>query len=322
MKKLLTVAMLLVSFSSFAWEPTKPITVLIGTTPGSGNETSFREMAKILSNKGDTTKFVVEHRPGADSSLAANVLYDSAPDGYTVAVLSHMSLWVTNDIWESKIKKYNYNSFSEVLSTGKSPLVLIASPKSNINTPKEFERLIRNPDRNINFAIGGGAHRAGYEYLTAKTKADKTKVQYIMFNGPNPAMLSVAQYDGKIGTEFGMLPIAIAKPLIDAGRVKLIGVAGDNKLPQFPNTPLLDDIAPGLAIYGAWVMVLPPNTPKEIIEWYRKTFSPIIKSDEYKEWSYNNLVVTDDRELTPQGVSLYREKLRKSFYPLLKELQQ
>ena len=317
MRKLLAI-LLLVPVLAFAWEPVKPITVIIGTAPGSGNEISFREIAKILADKGNTTKFVFENKPGADSIIAANHLYNAPADGYTVAVLSHMSLWITNDIWDSSAKKYNYDSFSEVLTTGKSPLVLIASPKSPINTPKEFAELIRNPDRPINFAIGGGAHRTGYEYLMTKIKGDREKVQYIQFNGPNPTLLSVAQYDGKTGTEFGMIPIAIAKPLIDAGKVKAIGVAGSNRVTQMPEIPLLSDVAPGTYVYGAWVLTLPPNTPKDIVAWYTRTFAPIVRSAEYKQWRDDNLITIDDRELTPQGVKAYRETLRNTFYPVLK----
>jgi tripartite-type tricarboxylate transporter receptor subunit TctC len=322
MKRLLAI-ILLVPVLAFAWEPTGPIKVIIGTQPGSGNEISFRQLAKILAERGDKTTFVIENKPGADSAIAANALYEAAPDGYTVAVLSHMSLWVTNDVWEAGVKKYNYDSFSEVLTTGKSPLVLIASPNSKINTHKEFAELMRNPDRPINIAIGGGAHRTGYEYLMSKIKGDKKQVQFVMFNGPNPALLSVAQFDViKLGTEFGILPIAIAKPLIDAGKVKAIGIAGEHKLSQLPNVPLLNDIAPGTNVYGAWVLTLPPKTPKEIVDWYVKTFAPIVRSSEYKAWREDNLITIDERELTPQGVKFYREQLRKTFYPILKDIKQ
>ena len=166
-----------------AWEPTKPVQVLIGTAPGSGNEISFRESASILSQTDKKTKFVVENSPGADSALAANVLFESAPDGHTMAVLSHMSLYVTNDVYESKVKKYNYDSFSEVLTLGKSPLVLVANIKSKVNTPKEFAELVVNTDKPINVAIGGGAHKTAYVYLMNKIKgSNQDLVKSIQFN--------------------------------------------------------------------------------------------------------------------------------------------
>jgi tripartite-type tricarboxylate transporter receptor subunit TctC len=309
--------LLLLPLCAYAWEPTKPVQVLIGTAPGSGNEISFREAASVLAKIDTKTKFIVENRPGADSALAANALFDATPDGHTMAVLSHMSLYVTNDVYESKIKKFNYDSFTEVLTLGKSPLVLVANVKSKVNTPKEFADLVVNTDKPINVAIGGGAHKTAYVYLMNKIKgANKELVQSIQFNGPNPTVLSVAQYDGT-GTEFGIMPITIAQPLIQAGRVKAIGLTGTRRLEKMPEVPLLNDIAPGINVYAAWVLCLPPNTPKEIVTFYRNKFAPIIRSKEYKAWRDENLVFYEESELKSEGVKVTREVIRKSFLDLL-----
>ena len=99
MKKLLAV-LLLVPTLAFAWEPTKPITVLIGNQPGSGNEVGFRAISAIVEKNNSNAHFIVELKPGADSVVAMNLLYESKPDGYTIAIPSYMSTFVTNDIWQ------------------------------------------------------------------------------------------------------------------------------------------------------------------------------------------------------------------------------
>ena len=302
-----------------AWEPTKPVQVLIGTAPGSGNEISFREAASILANTDKKTKFVVENRPGADSAIASNALFKAEPDGYTMAVLSHMSLYVTNDVYEENVKLYNYDSFSEVLTLGKSPLALVANIKSKVNTPKEFADLVINTTEPINVAIGGGAHKTAYVYLMDKIKGSNKKlVQSVQFNGPNPTVLSVAQFDG-VGTEFGIMPITIAQPLVQAGRVKVIGITGTRRLEKMPDVPTLQEIAPGINVFAAWVLCLPPNTPKEIVEFYRAKFAPIIRGPEYKKWRDENLVFFEESELKPEGVKATREVIRKSFLDILKQ---
>ena len=58
--------------------------------------------------------FVIELKPGADSVIAMNHLYNAAPDGYTIAIPSYMSTFVTNDIWQKDIKKFQYNSFTNI----------------------------------------------------------------------------------------------------------------------------------------------------------------------------------------------------------------
>ena len=318
MKKLLF-TLLLLPILAFAWEPTKPVQVYIGNTAGAGNEMAFRKLAEIVQKKNPNFVYVVQNIPGADSVIANNKFLEAPNDGYTINLPSHMSSYVTNDIWEKNIKKYNYDSFIDVLTMGKSPLVLVASVKSGINTPQEFIKYIQS-GRNINVAIGGGAHRTAFEYLLDKGKGNKDTVKSIKFNGPMPAVQSVASYDGKTGTEFGIMPIAVAKALIEAGKVKPIGFTGTRKMPQFPDVPLLNTVAPGINVYAAWSIELPPGTSKDVVEWYQKQFSAAIHSAEYKEYIDANVIFYAEDELTPAGLKKHMEELRATFLPVLSKI--
>lgn len=319
MKKIL-IAFLLAPILAFAWEPAKPVTVIVGNTPGAGNEMAFRKLAEIVQKTDPKFVYVVQNVPGADSVIANNKFLTEAPDGYTINLPSHMSSYVTNDIWEKKIKKYNYDSFVDVLTMGKSPLVLVASAKSTVTTPEEFIRLIRITNGPINVAIGGGAHRTAFEYLMEKGHGNKDQVKSIKFNGPVPAVQSVASYDGKTGTEFGIMPIAVAKPLVEAGKVRAIGFTGTRKMTQFPEVPLLRDVAPGIYVYAAWSIELPKGTPADVVEWYQKKFSLAIRSKEYAEWMDSNVIFYEESELTPAGLKRHMEELRSAFLPVLEKI--
>ena len=111
MIKKLLIAALLVPVLAFAWEPTKPVQVYIGNTPGAGNEMAFRKLAEIVQKRNPNFVYVVQNIPGADSVIANNRFLEAANDGHTINLPSHMSSYVTNDIWERNIKKYNYDSF-------------------------------------------------------------------------------------------------------------------------------------------------------------------------------------------------------------------
>lgn len=317
-KKLL-IAAVLVPVMAFAWEPTRPVTVVIGNTPGAGNEMAFRKLAEIVQKRNSNFVYVVQNIPGADSVIANNKFLEAANDGYTINLPSHMSSYVTNDIWERNIKKYNYDSFVDVLTMGKSPLVLVASVKSGIETPQDFVKYIQS-GRAINVAIGGGAHRTAFEYLMARGNGNKDTVKPIKFNGPQPAVQSVASYDGKTGTEFGIMPIAVAKALIDGGRVKPIGFTGTRKMSQFPNVPLLNTVAPGINVYAAWSIQLPPGTDKSIVEWYQKQFSAAVRSTEYREYTDANVIFYAEDELTPAGLRKHMDDLRAAFIPVLSRI--
>ena len=319
MKKLLAI-LAVIPLLSVAWEPARPVTVIVGNTPGAGNEIAFRKLSEIVQKTNPRYTFVVENRPGADSVVAANYFLLQPNDGYTINLPSHMSTYVTNDIWESKLKKFNYDSFTDVLTMGKSPLVLVASPRSTVNTPVDFIRYLAQSTRPINIAVGGGAHRTAFEYLMEKAHANRDVVKPIKFNGPLPAVTSVAQYDGRTGTEFGIMPIAVARPLVEAGKVKPIGFTGTRTMPQYPEVPLLNSVAPGINVYAAWSIQLPPNTDKEITAWYQREYSKAVRSQEYAKWREQNVVFYEESELTPAGLRKHMDELRATFLPVLKSI--
>jgi tripartite-type tricarboxylate transporter receptor subunit TctC len=153
-----------------------------------------------------------------------------------------------------------------------------------------------------------------------KGKGNKDVVKSIKFNGPVPALQSVGQWDGKIGTEFGIVPIAVAKALIDAGRVKPIGFTGTRKMAQFPTVPLLNTVTPGINVYAAWSIQLPPGTSRDITEWYQQQFSNAIRSAEYREYTDANVIFYAEDELTPAGLRRHMDDLRAAFIPVLSRI--
>ena len=318
MKQLLLL-LLLVPVMVLAWEPTRPVTVVIGNAPGAGNELAFRKLAQIINRTNKKIMFVVENRAGADSVIAMNHLMQVAPDGHTIGAFNHMSQYVTQDIWQRDIKRYEYNSFEDVLTIGKSPLVLVAISTSTVNTSDEFVTLLRTTQHPVFIAVGSGAHRITLEYLMLKTQGNRNLVKHIQFNGPAQALNSVASAAG--GTEFGIMPLAIARPLIETGRVRAIGITGDRKVAQMPNVPLLQKIAPGINVFAAWNLVLPPRTERAIVDYYADLFARAINTTEYQEWMDQNLIFVDSRELDPDGLRQYAQELRRTFLPLTNQIK-
>lgn len=309
MLKKILLSLMLVPVVAFAWQPERPVIVIVGFAPGSGNEVAFRQAASIVQKNNPKVSFVVENKPGADAVISQNHMMTVAPDGYTISVPSHMSLFVTNDIWQKDIKKFQYNSFINVVTLGKSPLAVVANVKSVISTPHEFTVLLNMGYRPVNVAVGGGAHQMAYEYIMYKANGNRDQVKMIRYPGPLQAVTAVAGEQ----TEFGIMPIAIARPLIDAGKVKLVGLAGDS----VNGMPTMNKSVPGLRVNAGWIVSLPPNTPQDIVDWYQREFSRAIKSQEYQSWAKDNYIFTVDAELTPAGTLRYAEELRRAFAPVI-----
>ena len=313
MKKILLALLMLLPTLAYAWEPTKPVTAFIGNPPGSGGEIAFRMLAQIVQKNNPKVNFVVQNMPGAGGVIALNHLMTVSNDGSYIGLPAHMDIYVTHDIWFKKSKRYEYNSFTDVLTMGKSPLVLVANIKSKVNTPEEFMTAIANTKEKLTVAIGSGAHRTAYEFLAAKANANKELFKFIDYSGPAQAMMSVAQNEN----EFGIMPIAIAQPQIEAGLIKAVGITGNTKMPQLPTTRFLSDVAPGIDVYAAWALVLPPKTSSDIVDWYQREFSKAAMSQEYLDWCDKNVVFVDKSELTPAGLNKTVETLRKNFIPVL-----
>jgi tripartite-type tricarboxylate transporter receptor subunit TctC len=310
-KKILA-ALVLAPAIVFAWQPTRPITVIFPNGPGAGNEISFKIVSDIV-DRNTGAKFVAEYKPGADGNLATNYFATVANDGYTVSVPACNSQWVTAEVWYPQLIKYNIFEFEPVANIARSPLAFWANPNSRINTPEELINEIRSKQRPINFAIGGGGHKLAVEYLTTKLNVTGgDRVETIMYKGPAQALMDVM--GGHV--EFSVTPVAVGYPYLQAGKLKLIGIAGEVPLRGLEKTPLMKDYAPGLNIYGCWNIILPKGTPKDIQDWYRTNFVPAINSKEARvKFDENQMFVTPS-EHTVEGLNSSMIRLRKEWQPI------
>jgi tripartite-type tricarboxylate transporter receptor subunit TctC len=317
MKKILITFLLSIQMSAFAWQPTKPITVIFPNGPGAGNEISFRIVADII-EKNTGAKFVSEYKPGADGNLATNYFSTVANDGYTISVPACNSQWVTPEVWYPQLIKFNIFEFEPVANIARSPLAFWANPNSKVNTPDELINEIRSKQRQINFAIGGGGHRLAVEYLTSKLNVlGGDRVETVMYKGPAQALLDVM--GGHV--EFAVTPVAVGYPHLQAGKLKLIGIAGEVPLHGLEKVPLMKDFIPGLNIYGCWNLILPKGTPKDIQDWYRLNFVPAISSKEAKERFDENMMFVTPKEHTPEGLNNSMTKLRNEWQPIARKFK-
>lgn len=307
----------LVPALAFAWQPTKPITVIFPNGPGAGNEISFFIVADIVNQKTGVT-FSREHRPGADGNIAMNHLATVPADGYTVAVPACNSQWVTGEIWYHSTLKFNIFDFEPVANIARSPLAFWAHPSSKVNTPEDLIKEIRSKQRPINFAIGGGGHKLAVEYLTDKLNVPGgDRVQTAMYKGPAQALMDVM--GGHV--EFGVTPVGVGYPNLKAGKLKLIGLASEVPLKGLENAPLMSKYAPGLNLYGCWNIVLPKGTPQDVQDWYHNNFIPAIRSKEAAEKFNENLMFITTKEHTPQGVHASMVQLRREWQPIAKKIK-
>lgn len=309
-------ALALLSLSAHAWEPTKPITAVIGFAPGSGNELSFRGISSIIEKTNPKINFIVENRPGGDGTIGMNHFVKLPNDGYHISIPSHQGVWVTADFSNPENKKYTLDDFEYVLTLAKSPLAIIATSASTVNTPREFLDRVKNTDKPINIAAGSGAHKLAYEYMMYSIKGNRTLVKTIPYKGPAQAGQDVA--GGHV--EFGIIPVAVANTLTQSGKIKIIALCSEYKIDAIKDVPLMKDLIPGMNVYAAWGIVLPKNTDKGIIDWYVINFTNAIRSNDGQRFLRENLMFAESKEQTPQGFKASMMQLREKWVPIINEV--
>lgn len=319
MKKLLTAvfaagAAMLYS-TVWAWQPQKPITVLIGFGPGSGNEVSFRAMAAQV-EKATGANFVITTRPGADSVLSLNELVRAAPDGYTINVASQQNTWVMADVTARDVKQFTPDSFEYTVNIARSPLAIIAPADSAVNTPEDLVRLLETTTRPINIAVGSSSHKLAYQYLVERTRSRRDLIRAISYKGPVQAGTDVAGNQ----VDFGIIPAAIADGLVKSGKVKFIGLCSEQRLARIPQVPLMDSVVPGLNVYAGWGILLPRGTSSEVTKWYVENFARAIRSEQSRRFLEDNLMFMDERDLTPEGYRRNMLELRRVWLPIAQSM--
>jgi len=316
MKKILLILLFFISTTASAWEPTKPVTTVIGFAPGSGNELSFRGFSSLIEKQNPKINFIIENRAGADGTIGMNYFINLPADGHHIYIASHQGIWVTSEFAHPGAKKYTLDDFEYGLTLAKSPLAIIAHHKSVTTTPSEFISRMKRSEEPISIAAGSGAHKLAYEYMMTHIKGNRDLIKTIPYKGPAQAGQDVA--GGHV--EFGIIPIAVANVLVKSGKVKIIGITSEYKLEGLKDIPLMNDFVPGMNVYAAWGIIFPKGTNKEIINWYVNNFRAAINSPEGKQFVKDNLMFTDPNEQTPSGFETSMMELRKRWIPIIKEV--
>jgi tripartite-type tricarboxylate transporter receptor subunit TctC len=310
MKKIIAMLCLLPAMA-FAWQPTKPIISYIGYGPGSGNELAFRGVIAEIEKTNPGINFVVQNVPGADSVISVNQSYKLPADGLTLNVTSIANFGI-NEVFNSEGMLWTVNDLNPVIGIASSPMAIVAKTTSSVNNVEDLIKYFKNPGKPVNVAVGSATQQILFGLIMEKISGDLKSVKTVMYKGPAQALQDVL---GEPQVEFAMLPLAVTASMVNSGKIKIVGLSGNKRMPQFPNTQLVKEFIPGVVIQASWQVTLPNGAPKEVVDWYVSTFSKAIKSDNLKKYFESNYMLASE-SLTPELIKKEMSELRSVFIPV------
>ena len=236
--------------------PSRPIRIVVGFTPGGGNDIIARVFGQKLSESlGQPV--IIENKPGAGAILATEYVARSAPDGYTLLVGASGAMVINPAVYE----KLNYDTmrdFKPVSSLGSFPLILIVNAKSPFKSLADLVAYAKaNPDK-ANYSSSSAAFQLATELFKQKTGVP---MQMIPYKGANDSVTAVIS--GEVTAT-----IADAGPVtsqVSGGNARALAVAAPTRAESLPDVPTMREAGADVeAVLWSGIFV-PAATPPEIV---------------------------------------------------------
>jgi tripartite-type tricarboxylate transporter receptor subunit TctC len=242
--------------------PARPVHLVVGFAPGGAADTVARAMSDAMGKAlGGTV--IVDNKPGAGSSTAAEHVAKSAPDGYTVLLASPSSISV-NPALNPKLP-YKFSDFQPVLKVTTSPLVIAVNPGSGIQSVKELIAAAKKEPGKLNYATSGNGSAP---HLGAALFSQVAGVQmvHVPYKGGAPAVQSVVAGDTQV--TFATPPSVLG--LVQGGRLRGLATTTRERSPLVPDLPGMAEAGlPDYTIEFWYGLFVPAQTPADVV---RKLF--------------------------------------------------
>ena len=256
--------------------PAKPITVIVPQAAGGANDTIARVVAQKLSEQlGQSV--VIENRVGAGGNVGTAAAAKARPDGYTVMITAD-SAQVINPFLYQSTGFDPVKDFEPVAPLARAGYVLVAHPSFPANNVSELVALAKAaPGKYAIASAGNGTlnHLIG-EMLQ---KAADIKLVHVPYRGAAAAATDVV--GGQVPLSVQSMPSSIG--FIRAGKLKVLGVVNERRLPALPDAPTIGETIKGFGATPWYGMFAPAGTPKDIIRLLQDEVAKALDSAEAKD---------------------------------------
>src|SRR5450830_1065193 len=255
--------------------PTRVVRIIVPFGAGGPTDVYARSIAEELRKSLHET-FIIENRPGAGTTIGTDYVAKTAPDGYTLLMVSG-----TQTVNETLYTKKPYQLMRDLVPIAPlidSDLVLVVHPSVPANNLAELLALARAKPGTLNYGSSGPGsnyHMAG-ELLKSLTGIDIVHVPYKGSTGARNDILS-----GQIQMLFDSVPTMA--PMIKAGLVRPLGTSGKVRSPILPDVPMMAEAGVPEFYTTQWIgFMAPARTPQPIIDLLNREITKILSRPDIK----------------------------------------
>jgi tripartite-type tricarboxylate transporter receptor subunit TctC len=238
--------------------PDRPVRIICGFPPGGISDTYARLMAQWLSQQLGQ-QFIVENRPGAGATLAAEAVAKSAPDGYTLLQTTSADAW--NETLYQNLNFDIVRDFAAIGTISRGSGLLVVNPSLPVQSVPELIAYAKNNPGKVTMASAGvgSAPHMFWELFRTKTGVDMVHVPY---RGGGPAVVDLL--GGQVQAYFGTFPSTIEQ--VRAGKLRALAVTSPTRVAVLPDVPAMAEFLPGFEASIYVGLAAPRDTPAAIID--------------------------------------------------------
>lgn len=252
-----------------AW-PTKPVTLIVPFAAGGATDMVARAIGeKLQAAIGQTV--VVDNKAGGGTVIASNYTRSAAPDGHTLYVYPPGS--GTMNILNPKVFNFDpAKDFTPISNLTRLSNVVVVHPSSPVKNMKELVELARSKPGQVTW---GNVGMGSVDHLTAIMVAQRGGVQisHVPYKGASLSTQDLLA--GNLAVKID--GYATARPLAEAGKVRILAHLDEGPNPTIPNTPAVADTFPGINMYADFVLVGPKGMPPALVDRINKEVVAVLK---------------------------------------------
>lgn len=252
---LVTLAPALVAAQAF---PARPITIVVGSSPGSTTDGLARSVALEMS-KETGQPVIVDNKAGAAGGIAAQTVARAAPDGYTVFMTTN-STQAANPFLFKKLTYDPVKDFAPVGALVKGYLLLVTHPGVKADNVTQLIALAKKDPGKLSYGSGSSSARVGAELFQQMTK---TELNYVPYKANPPAVLDLV--GGQI--DLMIVDLTTSLPQVKAGKLRALGVSSPKRSPLVPELPTIAESGlPGYDMSYWNALYAPAATPAPVVQ--------------------------------------------------------